>query len=182
MYHFIRKKFDFTPKEEEKIGRLEHFFKNGMLFKPDYNRKFFSTKDNIQKLKLLNKYIPSHTPKAMVGRQRVRAIFGDHIKRGKKYIWRPNSKVSTREVMIIAATFINGKDVTKGFSCKGNERLCKGLKEMLEQEDLVPDIVTRRNFLKDKKGKVWYVDSRWPLFSGKQGDDYRKGKDFVNKL
>jgi len=188
MYKFLKKlKIRFTDKEIDKISNLKRFTRtikgNKYIVKCDYNRKFFSIKRNLNHLKILNKYLGKNLPNSFVFVVKLKAKFGNHVRKKKdKYVWKKDNKKTIKNVMIILSPVIEGKDITKKFikNCK-DTFLINELKCLLKRK-LVPDFCTNGNFLIDKKGKIWYVDSRWPLFTVKQGKDYKRGRDIVNRL
>lgn len=190
MYKFLKKlKVKFTDKEIDEISDLKRFTKtvNGKTYivKCDYDRKFFSIKRNMYHLKILNKCLGKNLPNSFVFIMKLKAIFGEHKRKGdnsNKYVWERNKKVTVKRVMLILSRVIKGRDITKKFvkNCK-DISLIKGLKCLLKRK-LVPDFCTSGNFLKDEKGKCWYVDARWPLFNVKQGEDYRLGREIINRL
>jgi len=187
MYEFKNKlPIKFTNSEINKIVNLKKFEKNirnkKYIIKADYNRKFFSITRNLDQLKLLNKYLKEHIPKSQVYVVKIKTNFGFHEKLiSNKYKWKISSKKTTKKVMIIIQEKIYGKDITKDFVKQSkNNKIINKLYTLYFNKKLVPDFCTNGNFIK-VQNKIFYVDSRWPLFSKKQSKDYMLGKKIILK-
>ncbi len=98
----------------------------------------------------------------------------------KKYIPKRKSymiKIDSKNYLVNYIKHIDGKNLseknfTKGLNLKINFRFREGMIGLLKK-GYVLDFYGKRNFMQKKDGKIYYVDTRMPLFTKKTNEGER---------
>jgi len=136
---------------KKKIGKVEMWIKS--ISSSDYiqgnilaHKKYF---------KILKNYLKSYYPKTKLN----------------------EIKINNKNYLTISAEHISGKTIqynslSKFLKLEINKKLKKAMKDLLDKGYTL-DLYGKGNFILDKNKKVYYVDSRMPLFTKNSNEGER---------